>query len=271
MRRKKMLKRVIVFGAHSYFGFGLCERLISESVEVNGILLKPRNPINKLMLDERLLSVGRNALLQTMNGYERTGNDDMTDIIIHCCDDGVEASLLEQDRQNLIKSVELANEINVPYYFITSRNNAEERLRKEHSKFCEDYLRDNLESCTTLQLPLLFGPFQPPTESIPQFLTSYIRCHKDVLVVDEPLLFIEDAVNAVYDLLEHLEVGNTYSFLPDLEKEDEYPMSLGVQMKTDDSQKDRNEKYVIKVPTSLEKGLKEQVAFIEKYKEILNP
>ena len=266
-----MLKRVIVFGAHSYFGFGLCERLISESVEVNGILLTPRNPINKLMLDERLLLVGRNALLQTMNGYERTGNDDAVDMIIHCCDDGVEASLLEQDRQNLIKSVELANEINVPYYFITSRNNAEEHLRKEHGKFCEDYLRENLEACTTLQLPLLFGPFQPPSESIPQFLISYIRYHKDVLFVDEPLLFIEDAINAVYDLLENLELGNTYSFLPDLEKEDEPPMSLGVQMKTDDFKTDRNEKYVIKVPTSLEKGLKEQVAFIEKYKEILDP
>ena len=265
-----MLKRVIVFGAHSYFGFGFCERLISESVEVNGIFLKPRNLINKQMLDERLLLIGRNALLQTMNVYERADNDDVSDMIIHCCDDSVEPSLLEQDRQNLMISVELAKELNVPYYFITSRNNAEERLRREHSKFCEDYLKENLETCTILQLPLLFGPFQPPTESIPQFLTNYIRYPRDVLFVDEPLLFIEDAINAVYDLLENLESGNTYSFLPDLEKEDTPSVLLGIQMKMDDSKKDRNGKYVIKVPTNLEKGLEEQVAFIEKYKEILN-
>lgn len=264
-----MLKRVIVFGAHSYFGFSLCERFISESVEVAGIFLKPGNRINKRMLDERLLLVGRNALLQIMDSYEQKGDDDTVDMIIYCCDDGVEASLLEQDRKNLIKSVELAKEMNVPHCFILSKNNGEEHLRKEHGQFCVDYVRQNLDTCTILHLPLLFGPFQPLNERIPQFLMNDVSGQKDVLFLDEPVLFIDDAVHAVYDLVEKLELGSTYSFLPELKKDAEPSQPLGIQVKMGDSKKERHEQYIIKVPTSLEEGLKEQIEFIEKYKELL--
>ncbi|MGM0874602.1 MAG: hypothetical protein ACQEWV_07315 [Bacillota bacterium] len=265
-----MLKRVIVFGVHSYIGFGLSERLLNEGVEVKGILLMPKNRINKQLVEERLMMVGRNALFQTKECCERTNDDDdSVDMIIYCCEDGVESSLIEQDRKNVMKSVELAKELNVPYVFISPRNKTDNGLRKDHIKFCELYLNENLETRTLIQLPILFGPFQPPSERIHQFLVNYVNGQENVLIVDEPILFIQDAVDAIWDLLGKVEKGKSYSFLSELKQEKESSFLIEVQLNLDIAKDDRNEKYLIKEPTTIEKGLEAQVAFIEKYRDIL--
>jgi hypothetical protein len=215
------------------------------------------------------MMVGRNALFQIKECCERTNDDDRVDMIIHCCEDGVESSLIEQDRINVMKSVELAKELNVPYVFITSRNKTDKELRKDHIKFCELYLNENLKTRTLFQLPILFGPFQPPSEKIHQFLVNYVKGQEDVLIVEEPILFIQDAVDAIWDLLGKVEKGKSYSFLGELEQEKESSFLLQLQLNLDNAKDDRNEKYVIKEPTTIEKGLGAQVAFIEKYRDIL--
>jgi nucleoside-diphosphate-sugar epimerase len=270
MRGKRMLKRVIVFGAHSYIGFGLCERLLSEGVEVIGILLKPEKLINKKLLEERLMLIGRNALFQTTECYERKEEEDTVDMIIYCCDDGVESSLIEQDRMNVVKSVKLAKELTVPYLFISSRNNTDKGLREKHINFCHDYIKEKINFCAFFQLPILFGPFQPPTETIHQFLVNYINDQKEILIVDEPLLYIQDAIDGIWELLGEFEQGKTYSFLSNVKKEKETSFSLELQMNVGNDQDDRIEAYFIKNPTTLEKGLKAQAEFIEKYRTILN-
>jgi nucleoside-diphosphate-sugar epimerase len=264
-----MLKRVIVFGVHSYIGFGLCERLLNEGVEIKGILSKPNNPIQKKLLEERLMMVARNAMFQTNEVYENTDEDKEVDMILHCCDDSNEHSLMKEDRINVMKSVELAHKLNVPYLFISSSIN-KEASKKDHIKFCEDYLNENMETRTHIKLPILYGPFQPSTERIHQFLVNREKDKENVLIIKEPLLFIQDAVDSLWDLIRNVEKGKTYSLLGEVKQEGESSFLLEFQLNGDIFQEDEEEKYFIKEPTSIEKGLKAQAACIKKYREILN-
>ncbi|MBO1511629.1 NAD(P)-dependent oxidoreductase [Metabacillus bambusae] len=263
-----MFKRVIVFGAHTFVGFALCERFVNEGVEVKGVLLKSSNLINKRLVDERLMMVGRNALFQTTETYERSDYENTVDMIIHCCDDGDETILIDQDRKLLLKSVEVSNELQVPHVFISTVNREDKVLRNKHLTFCEQYLSENKENRMSVHLPILFGPFQPPTEKIHQFLVNDNN-ENEILIIDEPILFIQDAVNAIFDLLSKFQHGKTYSIQSELKQNEKSPFSIKLKVNPEDFNDCRSEKYLIKKPTSIEKGLRAQKEFIEKYSEIL--
>ncbi|MGM7719562.1 hypothetical protein [Metabacillus sp. Hm71] len=264
-----MLNHVIVFGTHSYVGFAICERLINEGIEVKGIYSSPTNPINKHLLNERFMMIGRNALFRKVEGYEASEEENSADMIIHCCDDGIEAPLIAKDRKQLAISVNLAKKLKIPYVFITSDNNGQDGLRKEHMEFCEQYVSSHLESCTTFRLPVLFGPYQPITEEIHQFLMKDQR--EAVLHINEPILFIEDAVNTIWELLEVSVQGKDYVLQSEMKQEKVSLASMEIQLNASKRHNKGSETYLIKEITSLEEGLKAQLEFIKKYRNILSP
>ncbi|OAS83878.1 MULTISPECIES: NAD(P)-dependent oxidoreductase [Metabacillus] len=263
-----MLKRVIVFGAHTFIGFALCERIVNEGIEVKGVLLESSDLIKKRLIDERLMMVGRNALFQTTETYERSDYENTVDMIIHCCDDSEETTLIDQDRKLLHQSVEVSNELHVPHVFISTMKRVDKDLRNKHVSFCEQYLSENKEKRMLVHLPILFGPFQPPTEKIHQFLVKDNK-ENEILIIDEPILFIQDAVNAIFDLLSNFQQGKTYSIHNDLKQNLKSAFLIKLKVNPECFNDCRSEKYLIKKPTSIEKGLKAQKEFIEKYSEIL--
>jgi hypothetical protein len=263
-----MFKRVIVFGAHTFIGFALCERFVNEGIEVKGILLKSSNLMNKMLVDERLMMIGRNAFFQTTETYEESDYEEAVDMIIHCCDDGDETTLIDQDRKLLLQSVEVSNELQVPHVYISTVNREDKELRNKHITFCEQYLFKNKENRMLVHLPILFGPFQPPTEKIHQFLIKDNN-ENEILIIDEPILFIQDAVNAIFDLLSKFQHGKTYSIQSDLKQSEKSSFPISIKVNPKDFNDCKSEKYLIKKPTSIEKGLRAQKEFIEKYREIL--
>lgn len=263
-----MLKRVIVFGAHTFIGFALCERIVNEGIEVKGVLLESSDLIKKRLIDERLMMVGRNALFQTTETYERSDYENAVDMIIHCCDDSEETTLIDQDRKLLHQSVEVSNKLHVPHVFISTMKRVDKDLRNKHVSFCEQYLSENKEKRMLVHLPILFGPFQPPTEKIHQFLVKDNK-ENEILIIDEPILFIQDAVNAIFDLLSNFQQGKTYSIHNDLKQNLKSAFLIKLKVNPECFNDCRSEKYLIKKPTSIEKGLKAQKEFIEKYSEIL--
>ncbi|KKI93608.1 hypothetical protein WQ54_03075 [Bacillus sp. SA1-12] len=264
-----MLNHVIVYGIHSYVGFALCERFINEGIEVVGIYSTPTNPISKNLLHERFMMVGRNALFNKIEGYEGTEAEKSADMIIHCCDDVGEASSVEKDRKQLVISVDLAKKLKKPFVFITYKNKSHDRLRKEHIEFCEQYLSSHLDHYTIFHLPVLFGPFQPITEEIHQFLMKDQR--EVVLNINEPILFIEDAVDTIWELLGLSEQRKIYALQGEMKQERVSLASMEIQLNPGNSWNEGDDIYLIKNPISVEKGLKAQLEFIKKYREILSP
>jgi nucleoside-diphosphate-sugar epimerase len=264
-----MLKRVIIFGVHSYIGFGLCERLISEGVEVKAILSKPKDTYQRKMLEERLLMIGRNALLHITNVYEKTDDDNEIDMILHCCDDSREDSLMKEDRVNVKKSVELAQLLSIPYVYIASRNQDEKDTRKEHIKYCENYLNEHLKTRSYIKLPCLYGPFQPSTERIHQYLVDHEKHKNNLLIIDEPILFIQDAIQSIWGLLENVKSGTTYFIHADVKQEKESSFLLEFRKNEYFPKHDENETIYMKESTSIEEGLMDQATCIEKFNQIL--
>lgn len=264
-----MFNRVLIFGAHSYIGLGLCERLVQEGIEVVGVLLRPEKSIHQQLLDERLMMIGRNALFKRVEYDEKYEEDRTIDLIIHCCDDGIEADLIKQDRKQLLKSVAIAQDAKIPYIYTSSSNKGIGDLRRNHIKDCESYLLENFETRILVHFPVLFGPFQPQTETIHQQLSNANKRIEGILV-EEPILFIDDAVDGLTKLLAKIEQGKTYTFKSDFLDDNEETSSLKFQMRVSDSEQDVTEgNMVINIPTSVGKGLNLQISFIDTYKTLL--
>ncbi len=250
--------RVLVFGAQSHIGFALCERLLEEGVEVMAFFLDPPTEINRRLLEERLMLVGRNALFQASFSQERWQAEQI-DIVIHCMDNGQDETLIERKRGCLKKSVEIATEYTRQFVLITS-----DTLHINDQR----YLENHLKTYSIIKLPKLFGPFQPPEEPIHQFLISYLSNKQETLVIEEPILFIKDAVNAIIEMIGKFETGKVYSFLSELKNEEFEAFSVELKMNAMRIIDDESIRCSIKNQTTIEMGLIEQLSCIKAYKEI---
>ncbi len=250
--------RVLVVGAQSHIGFALCERLLEEGVEVMAFFLDPPTEINRRLLEERLMLVGRNALFQGSFSQERWQAEQI-DIVIYCMDSGQDETLIERKRGCLKKSVEIATELTRQFVLITS-----DTLHINNQR----YLENHLKTYSIIKLPKLFGPFQPPEEPIHQFLISYLSNKQETLVIEEPILFIKDAVNAIIEMIGKFETGKVYSFLSELKNEEFEAFSVELKMNAMRIIDDESIRCSIKNQTTIEMGLIEQLSCIKAYKEI---
>ncbi|WP_226530458.1 hypothetical protein [Metabacillus niabensis] len=243
--------RVMVFGAQSHIGFAICEKLLEEGIEVCGIFLDSTSEMRKLLLEERMLLIGRNALF-----HELTLDDDWRNIeathVIYCKE--------KSDDQDLLcfeKSVETAVETRSHYFYVAP----DPRQIEED----DQYHTSTLESYTLFNLPGLYGPFQPPEEKIHQHLKSCVAGQKNTLIINEPIIFITDAAETIVEIIEKGNYQKVYSFL--CEQKDETIESVSVEVKIN-AKETESDGYRIMNKTSIEKGLLEQISCIKMYKEI---
>ncbi|WP_368658597.1 hypothetical protein AB3Z07_04610 [Metabacillus halosaccharovorans] len=243
--------RVMVFGAQSHIGFAICEKLLEEGIEVCGIFLDSSSKMRKLLLEERMLLIGRNALFHELT-LDHDGRHIEATHVIYCTENSH-----NQDQLCFEKSVETALETKSHYFYVTPAT----------SKFDENeqYLSSTLATYTLFKLPGLYGPFQPPEEKIHQHLKSCVAGQKNTLIIKEPIIFITDAAETIVEIIEKGDYQKAYSLL--CEQKDETIESVSVEVKKN-AKETESGGYRIMNKTSMEKGLLEQISCIKMYREI---
>ncbi|MEC2077513.1 hypothetical protein [Metabacillus fastidiosus] len=77
-----MFHHIAVFGVHTSAGFKLCEFFINAGTEVDAIITD-----EKEMAEERLMLIGRNALLKIHEQIDFDEVNSKNDFIYYCCDE----------------------------------------------------------------------------------------------------------------------------------------------------------------------------------------
>ncbi len=246
--------RVMVFGAQSHIGLALCEMFIEDGIEVCAILLDCPTKRAKLLLEERMMLIGRNALFQYFYLEDEWNNESATHVM-YCKEDGH-----NQDQLCFKRSVTKALGTN-SYYFYVSPATIQREGDFRH-------LQSTLPFYSIIELPKLYGPFQPPEEQIHQHLYSFLTGQKESLIIHEPLVFINDAAETIVEIMRENEYENVYSFLSELRDEKIESFSVELKMNaTEKAQVESNKRSLVK-KTSFEEGLLKQLTFIKAYRGI---
>ncbi|UGB31790.1 hypothetical protein [Metabacillus sp. B2-18] len=259
-----MVNSVMVFGAHSYIGFSLIEKFLEEGVEVTGIFTEPSRDDQKNLLNERLMLIGRNAYFQAKFSSRHLTEENQADVIMFCFD-MEEKDLKEEEFK---KAIQLAKKHKTQFLLIGSNVIHPNKDRNPFIETGLSYLSEQLDHYSVLFFPSLYGPFQPPEEKIHQHLLAYIDNKQTSLNIEEPIMYIEDATNAVWAYMDELELGKMYSFLSELNDETN-SFSVELKMNATFSEVDEVfEKQVLHSSTSIEKGLEKQLDTIIRFQDI---
>jgi len=243
--------QVMVFGAQSHIGFAICEKFLEEGIEVCGIFLDSSSKMKKLLLEERMLLIGRNALFHELTLDHEWRNKEATHVI-YC-----KEKSHHQDQLCFEKSVGTAVDTRSHYFYVVP----DARQIEED----DQYVTSTLESYTLFKLPRLYGPFQPPEEKIHQHLKSCVSGQKNTLIIKEPTIYITDAAETIVEIIEKGDYQKVYRFL--CEQKDETIESVSVEVKINAKETESGGHRIIN-KTSMEKGLLEQVSCIKMYREI---
>ena len=246
--------RVKVFGAQSHIGFALCEKFLEEGIEVCAIFLDCSIKKKKLLLEQRLMLIGRNALFQEFSLEDERRNEAATHVF-YCKDESH-----DQDQICFKKSVEEALETNSHFFYVTPANIKGEGEYQQ--------LQSTLTSFSIFKLPKLYGPFQPPEEKIHQHLHSFLSDQRKSLIINEPLVYITDAAETIVEVIGKGEYEKVYSFLIELKEEEIKSLSVELKMNATQSAEDESSGITLLAKTSIEEGLLEQLSCIKTYRGI---
>ncbi|WP_226670572.1 hypothetical protein [Metabacillus litoralis] len=250
-----MLKRVIIFGAQSYVGLSLCEHLLKEGIEVKGVFFETRSSEEKDLVEERLMFIGRNALLEINDTlYRQSEEDCRADLIIYC---GEEDSA--EDHVLLQESIEVANNLNHSLLYINSYN----------GETVDEIFFEILGNHSILLLPQLIGPFQPQSNKTNQSIIRYLKNESKEILIENSILYVKDAIEATYHLLGNIESGMIYIFESEIINIEESNLPIKIRKQKNDGKKIQKDIYTIKVEStiSIEEGLNEQILYLKKMTE----
>lgn len=245
-----MIQRVIIFGAQTHFGICLCERLLEEGIEVKAVLFDIGTSEIRALVEDRLLYIGRNALLEINDAcYRESEEDSEADLVIYCGEDDHKNEL-----ESIQKSIKIANDRNQRFLYINFYNKK------------NDYqdLVELLNEQSILILPTIYGPGQPQSNKINTVLIEYLKNEKKEIIIESPILSINDAIDATYNLLENVE-SHFYMLTTIMDLNVEY--SLPIRFIED--KEDLNEKIKglcaieVEPSISIEEGLKKQITYLK--------
>ncbi|MFY4774330.1 NAD-dependent epimerase/dehydratase family protein [Metabacillus sp. RGM 3146] len=205
------MKSICIFGIHTFLGYALCEKYLQEGIPVYGIYEPPRTEQEKEEFEEKMMLIGRNALLQTAL-YEKDFPlyDESPTLVYYVPEDKEKADQVNEKKLSRlldwVKSKELA------FILISSL----EVFGKKQKKIAKDtipvpdtdrgkqYLKleqmvssafeEKDSHFVSFRLPLLYGPWQPKHYAFQSVLLN------ETAAIEEDtreILFIKDAVNAI--------------------------------------------------------------------------
>ncbi|MBM7604093.1 nucleoside-diphosphate-sugar epimerase [Metabacillus crassostreae] len=246
-----MIERVIIFGAQTYFGICLCERLLEEGIEVKVVLFDREISETRALVEDRLLYIGRNALLEINDSYYRESEEDReADLVIYCGEEE------HQDEFELLQdSINTANLLNSRFLYINSHH--------VHNGYQE--LVAILNEHSMLILPTIYGASLSSSNRINKALIQYLKNEKQEIVIEDHVLSIIDAVEATYNLLENLERKfYTFSMKKGLNPENSLPIRF-VEDKENLKKKIKGICTIeVESSVSIEEGLLKQISYLKK-------
>ncbi|MRX73473.1 hypothetical protein GJU40_15120 [Bacillus lacus] len=183
------MESVLLYGAETYVGFLLAERLLEEGIHVAGIYLAPGLKEEQNMLEERMLMIGRNAGLARYDAGET--NKIPAEKYDHIIDASLDPNSTNSQAVHAAGAIEAAAKHHLPYtllscsqltfedepFFADRRyRHSEESLQQFH--LAEKAVRESglSRGYKIIRLPLLAGPWQ-----------SYSSKLSDLLMNDEHL------------------------------------------------------------------------------------
>ncbi|AZB42349.1 hypothetical protein CEF21_08625 [Bacillus sp. FJAT-42376] len=172
------MKQAAVLGAQTFLGFTLCKELLNRGIQVLAVYEKAKNRFEQRQMEEKWLTVGRNAY------FELVSEEDSPDL--GSCDTAIcEASWLKSRPTPA-----------VPFVLV------------------EDgpaWRKDVFEKAAMVYTGHFYGPWQPATEELIQWAADEF---KSPPFRDEPGLYIEDAAKTIIHIaMDESSFGKTF-YLP---------------------------------------------------------
>ena len=285
------MKKAIVIGALGYVGYGLCCRLLDDDVIVYAIDSIPKA---ESLEEEKLLQVGRNANLIFTDLNDCIFEDEnMTDI------DAVFYTLIDpnfrikeediialktQNRNMLEKAIDHCDQKRCKFILLSttcieSGASQEDKLREQDELYVS---RNDTLDYMIIRLPTLYGPWQPDNLIYQQAIRATIDKNEDSHFImyenTDDLLYIDDAIDGILNIINKWETRKTYVLSSGLEDQWKAGLRLISESFSFDeiidefksNQKDtRTHCFIQKPKTSLEKGINNQFEYVKWLKKRL--
>ncbi len=214
------MKKAMVIGSLGFIGFSLSKRLLEEGFEVIGI--DHFSEKQDQLKEQKLLEIARNSnLIYINNPIENLTLQEVAencDILYYCLyDSDINKNNINTKRAKmkeiLKKIMDYCNEITCKFVYLSSYESINQRNEIGQMKMEEEYeiekyskLNKNF-SFHILQLPTVYGPWQPDSMTFQQLIMG-----KDSPTIDpirEDAIFVEDLVEILLELPTDLDVNKT--------------------------------------------------------------
>lgn len=279
------MKNICIFGLQTFLGFALCEKCLQEGIPVYGIYEPSRTEQEKEEFEEKMMMIGRNALLKTAV-YEKEFPliDEVPSLVYYVPEYRGEPNSLEGEKISkvlewvtskepgfiLISSLEVFGKSQKKIEAETAPVPDTERGKHyaELEETVSSYLKEKASHFVSIRLPLLYGPWQPKDYAFQSALLN----EKAMIEEDtREILFIKDAVNAIVktDLFSFNKGSSLYvtsgkekswSKAAEMLKINSLPSS-GIELP-------QSMVIPLEEATSVEEGIKLQRAHVEQYKTL---
>ncbi|MDE3838207.1 hypothetical protein C0966_02250 [Bacillus methanolicus] len=206
------MDKAVVIGTYEFLGFSLCENLLEKGYQVKGIHIDLEE--EDLFLEEKRMEVGRNAnfIELSLEDWKQQNFMESDSVLIisvydYFIKNKIQSLLKDEQFWNTILPRIVKSEILILWPIqLLAKNKEEVREEDGSDELHEFFGKFTHPSLTSIFVPTLFGPWQPP-EFIFQktFLHRLGNNEQPVLNKREwvfDAIYIEDCVNKIIDIFE---------------------------------------------------------------------
>jgi UDP-glucose 4-epimerase len=258
------MKKAMVIGSLGFIGFSLSKRLLEEAFEVIGI--DHFSEEHDKLKEQKLLGIARNSNLKYINNPIE--NLTLKEVAANC--DVVYYCIHDSNSKILTNVMDYCNEITCNFVYLSSYESLNQRNEVGQMKFDEeneikDYSKMNKNfSFHILQLPTVYGPWQPDSMTFQQLIMGVDSPSLDP--IREDAIFIDDLVEILLELPTGLGVNKTIKISSNRKNQWQQGVNLikGVKIpklessETEDLITDDQEIYSRHLQTTIEDGIKQQ-------------
>ena len=268
----------MVIGSLGFIGFSISKRLLEEGFEVIGV--DHFSEKQDQLKEQKLLEIARNSnLIYINNPIENLTLQEVAehcDILYYCLHDSdINKNNINTKaahmKEILKKVMDYCNEIACKFVYLSSYESINQRNEIGQMKMQEEYeiekyskLNKNF-SFHILQLPTVYGPWQPDSMTFQQLIMG-----KDSPTIDpirEDAIFVDDLVEILLELPTDLDVNKTIKISSNRKNQWQEGVNLiikGVTIQQEETAEleemnaEAGEVYHRHIQTSLEEGIRQQ-------------
>jgi len=219
----KQCKHILIVGVHQFEGFHICSKLVEEGLLVDGVVIVPKNPLQKKICEEEMMWLGRNAHFHLLeeDSWIEDASKKQYDLIYYCQTDHQPIDD-EAEKHRLEKTVEIASLKQTPIIFIFSLEG--ENPLEDRDEEIDSWMQQIGQKWTFpylfVYLPTVFGPWQPLGHWISNSLLectgiSRSKTNANEKIVIRDILHIDEIVPVLTEFDEDLFAKKTIYLISD--------------------------------------------------------